>query len=314
MNIKIIIEKLKKMIYNRNMKKFVNDKKVKKNKHKIGLALGGGGARGFADIGVIKAFEEEGIEFDEIAGTSAGSLVGALYAYGLTSDEMLEVAKNIKMKNIKGGLFFFMPSDTVGIQDIIKDAIGDVQFDELKTKFTAVAVDLITGKEVHLTSGNVAKSVAASCAVPGFFKPVEIDKYRLADGGLQNNVPADVLKSNGCKYVFSVDINHTRGSGTSSTKLIDILKASIGIMMKSNSLNGKFFSDIVIEPDLVKFSSTSSEGYLEMIEIGYKEAKKRMPEIKQLLGIEKTSGFWNWLLRRNKTKILKDKEHDSLTL
>ena len=280
---------------------------MNKNKYKLGLALGGGGARGFAHIGVLKAFEEEGIVFDEISGTSAGSIVAALYAYGLTATEMENVAKTIRPKDIKKGLFF-MPSETDGIENIIKGAVGDVHFDELKLPFTAVAVDLITGKEVHLRVGNVAKSVAASCAVPGFFKPVEIDTYRLADGGLQNTIPADVVRKDGCKVVISVDVNHTRGEGTSSTKLLDILSASLGIVMKSNAVNGKIFSDLVIEPDLKKFKSTSMDGYLEMIDIGYKEAKKRMPEIKELLGLVKPVGFWSKLFKKNKQQILDEKE------
>lgn len=282
-------------------------KKMTKNKQKIGLALGGGGARGFAHLGALKAFEEEGIVFDEVAGTSAGSLVGALYAYGLSATEMINIAKTLRTKDIKKGLFF-MPSETDGIQNVIKSSIGDVHFDELKIPFTAVAVDLITGKEVHLKVGNVAKAVGASCAVPGFFKPVEIDNFRLADGGLQNTIPADVVRKSGCKVVISVDVNHTRGEGTSSTKLLDILSASLGIVMKSNAVNGKIFSDIVIEPNLKKFKSTSMDGYLEMIEIGYQETKKQMPQIKQLLGMVKPVGFWSKLFKKNKQQILDEKE------
>ncbi|MBQ0017018.1 MAG: patatin-like phospholipase family protein, partial [Clostridiales bacterium] len=282
--------------------------------NKIGIAFGGGGARGFAHVGAIKAFEEAGIEFDEVAGTSAGSLVGALYAYGLTSDEMIEIAKNVKQKDIKRGGIFFMPSDTDGIQNIIKNSIGDVMFDELKRPFTAVAVDLITAKEVHISNGNVAKAVAGSCAVPGFFKPVEFENYRLADGGLQNTIPADVVRNNGCNIVISVDVNFARGYGTESTKLLDILAASIRIMMKSNAVNGKLFSDLVIEPDLRKFKSTSMEGYMDMIKIGYEETKKHIPEIKQMLGLVKPIGFWSRLFRKNKQKILQEKQIESIEI
>ncbi len=285
--------------------------KKRKNKAKIGLVLGGGGARGFAHIGALKAFEEEGIVFDEIAGTSVGSLVGALYAYGLTADEMIAIAKNLRQKDIKSG-FFFTPSDTDGIQSIIKNNIGDVHFDELKTPFTAVAVDLITGKEIHITSGNVAKAVAGSCAVPGFFKPVEFEDYRLADGGLRNTIPADVVRNNGCKCVISIDVNHARGYGTSSTKLLDQFLASLRIMMVSNAMNGKIFSDIVIEPDLRQFKSTSFNGFMEMIDIGYKEAKKQMPMIKIMLGLEKKPGFWARVFKHNKQKVLKEKNEETL--
>ncbi len=295
------------------MKKIKTQVKKNKFKGKIGIVFGGGGARGFAHIGALKAFEEEGIFFDEVAGTSVGSLVGAMYAYGMSADEMIKIAKTLKQKDIKSG-FFFTPSDTDGIQAIVKDNIGDVHFDELKLPFTAVAVDLITGKEIHITSGNVAKAVAGSCAVPGFFKPVEFEDYRLADGGLRNTIPADVVRNNGCKVVITIDVNHARGDGTSSTKLLDQFLASIRIMMVSNAMNGKLFSDIVLEPDLRKFKSTSFNGFEEMIEIGYKEAKKRMPEIKRLLGLEKRPRFWSKIFKHNKEKALEEKEEETLEI
>lgn len=290
-------------------------RKIRNNprREKIGLVLGGGGARGFAHIGALKAFEEEGIVFDEVAGTSVGSLVGALYAYGLTADEMINIAKNLKQKDIKSGLFF-TPSDTDGIQAIIKDNIGDIHFDELKIPFTAVAVDLITGQEIHITNGNVAKAVAGSCAVPGFFKPVEFENYRFADGGLRNTIPADVVRNNGCKVVISIDVNHARGYGTSSTKLLDQFMATLRIMMVSNAMNGKIFSDVVIEPDLRQFKSTSFDGFEKMIKIGYIEAKKQMPHIKQLLGLERKPGFWSKIFRYNKAKVLEEKEEESIEI
>lgn len=294
------------------MKKF-KLKAKRKNKCKIGLVLGGGGARGFAHIGALKAFEEEGIFFDEVAGTSVGSLVGALYAYGMGADEMIKAAKSLKQKDIKSG-FFFTPSETDGIQAVIKDNIGDVHFDELKIPFTAVAVDLITGKEIHITSGNVAKAVAGSCAVPGFFKPVEFEDYRLADGGLRNTIPADVVRNNGCKIVITIDVNHARGNGTSSTKLLDQFLASLRIMMVSNAMNGKLFSDIVLEPDLRNFKSTSFTGFEEMIEIGYKEAKAKMPQIKQLLGLERKPSFWSKIFKTNKEKMLEEREEESVEI
>lgn len=299
---------------NKNFNVKIKDKYYKKY-GKIGLALGGGGARGFAHLGALKAFEEEGIVFDEVVGTSAGSLVGALYAYGLTADEMIEKAKTMTSKDVKTGMLF-MPSDTEGIQNIIKSMIGDAHFEDLKIPFTAVAVDLITAKEVHITSGSVAKAVAGSCAVPGVFKPVDFGNYRLADGGLKNTVPADVLRKNKCKKVLSVDVNFARGYGTSSTKLIDVLAASIRIMMKSNAVNGKLYSDIVIEPDLRKFKSTSMEGYIEMIDIGYQETKKRMPEIKEALGLVKPISFWSAIFNKNKNKnkkkLIENKNNDDL--
>ena len=128
----------------KEMKKYTKPTK----KIKVGIAFGGGGTRGFAHLGALKAFEEEGIYFDEVAGTSVGSVVGALYAYGLTADEMIEIGKTIKPKSIRGKFLF---SDTTGIQDLVKQSIGDILIEELKLPFTAVAVDIKSGKEVNTT-------------------------------------------------------------------------------------------------------------------------------------------------------------------
>ena len=283
--------------------------KTEKKKYKIGLAFGGGGTKGFAHLGVLKAFEENGIVFDEVAGTSVGSMVASLYAFGLSSDEMLEKAKKVKVHDIRNSKIFFVPSKTDGIERFMKNAIGDAYFEDMKKPLTLVAVDAISGKEVHITRGNVARAVCGSCAVPGIFNPVEFGEYRLLDGGLQNTVPADVLRNNGCKYVVSIDCNSTRGQGTESTKLVDILLTSIRIMMKSNAVKGKMYSDICIELDTSKYKSTSLDGAEEMYNIGYQEGLKAVPKIKQLLNSDdKKDTFWSKLFRKNKKKILKDEK------
>lgn len=282
--------------------------KKKKKKFKVGIAFGGGGTKGFVHLGVLKAFEENGIEFDEVAGTSVGSLVASFYAFGLSSDEMYEKAKKLKVNDIRNSKVFFVPSKTEGIENFVKNTIGDAHFDDMKRPLTVVAVDLITAKEVHITKGSVAKAVAGSCSVPSIFNPVELGEYRLADGGLQNTIPADVLRNNGCKYVISVDCNPTRGQGTKSTKLMDILFASIRIMMKSNAVKGKMYSDICIEVDTSKFKSTSLNGAEEMYQAGYDTALKLMPKIKALLNeTDKKFSFSN-LFRKNKKKILKEQK------
>ncbi len=256
------------------------------NKHKkakIGLALGGGATRGFAHLGAIRAFEEAGIKFDYVAGTSAGSLAGALYSAGLSYEQIYQIAKDIDAKDIKTSKVFFVPSKTTGIQNIIQDAIGNINFSQLKIPFAAVAVDLISGDEVIITRGNVAKAVAGSCAVPGFFAPVDFENMHLSDGGLQNNIPSDVLRLYDCDYVIAIDVNSARGQGTESTKVLDVLAASLRIMMKSNSVKGYINADIVIQPDTKRFKSTKVEGMDEMIEEGYIATKERIPEILRLI-------------------------------
>ncbi len=258
------------------------EKKINKN-IKLGLALGGGGARGFAHLGVLKAFDENGIKFDYIAGTSVGSLVGAFYASGMTGEDIIEISKKINKKDIKNNRIMFMPSSTEGLQKIIKSNLGDIDVKDLKTPFCSEAVDMKSGNEVNIKSGNLAKAVAGSCAVPGVFTYVDFGDFRLQDGGLQNTIPSDVVKSMGADFVVAVDCNPNRGYGTESPKLMDILSATIRILMKSNAVKGKFYADVIIEPDTKRFKSTKLKGAEEMIEEGYKAALEKIEEIKELL-------------------------------
>ena len=266
-------------------------KPIKHKKVKIGLALGGGGARGFAHLGVLKAFEENNISFDYVAGTSAGSLVGALHCAGLTYQQIYNIAKDLKKKDIKPGTFMFVPSKTEGLQKVIISAIGDISFQELKKPFAAVAVDLISADEIIITHGSVAKAVAGSCAVPGVFVPVEFEHMHLADGGLQNTIPADVPRLYDCDYVVAVDVNSTRGEGTDSLKMIDVLPATIRILMKSNAVKGYLNADVVIQPNLKRFKSTKMDGFEEMIEEGYKAAMDKMPEILNIISKKRKERF-----------------------
>ncbi len=249
---------------------------------KVGVAFGGGGARGFSHLGAIKAFEEFGVKFDYVVGTSAGSLVGAFYAGGYTYKQMLEIAKNVRMKDIKTNIVPFVPSRIDGLGEIIKDNLGDINIEDLKIPFSAVAVDLVTTKETVLSKGNLAKAVMGSCAVPAIFHPVEHNGMLLSDGGLQNTIPADIARHYGCDYVVAIDVNKSRTYGTKSTKLKDVVMCSIRILMKSNAVNGYVHSDVVIAPETKRFKATRTDGMDEMIEEGYNATIDVMPQIMAL--------------------------------
>ena len=258
-----------------------------RDKVKIGIAFGGGGARGFSHLGAIKAFEEFGIKFDYVAGTSAGSLVGAFYAAGYSFQEMYDVVKTVRMKDIRKNVLPFTPSKLDGLMEIVKSRLGDINIQDLKKPFSAVAVDLKSTKEVCISKGNLAKAVAGSCAVPGVFQPVEFENMLLADGGLQNTIPADIPRYFGCDYVVSVDVNKSRTYGTESSKFIDVIMCSIRILMKSNAVRGYVNSDIVIAPETKRFKATRADGLDEMIEEGYKATIDAMPQIMQLFKIKR---------------------------
>ena len=254
---------------------------------KLGLALGGGGCRGIGHIGVIKAFDELGIDFDYVAGTSAGSIIGALYAYGMTGKQMEELVMGLKKKDIKGGgIPFVRPLKTEKLENLLNEIFGDLTvFSELKKPLTVVCTDLKTGKEIDFNYGNVAKVVSASCAVPGVFTPVVYEDMHLIDGGVRNNVPVDVVKKMGANVVFAVDVNHLRGSGTLSLSVAGVISQTIGIMMQSKVDKTLEQADLIFKPSLEEFSPLKFEGVSEMIEIGYNTVIKNKEKIFKILSI-----------------------------
>ncbi|HEY8389625.1 MAG TPA: patatin-like phospholipase family protein [Clostridia bacterium] len=253
----------------------------KDKKPLLGLALGGGATRGFAHVGAIKAFEEYNIKFDYVAGTSAGSIVGALYCAGANSQDLINISHALDPKSLRSALSL-PPIDTAKLENILKNYIGDITFDALKIPFIAVAVDLKEATQVYLKSGAVAKAVSASCAVPFFFRPVIIDNMHLVDGGLLNTVPSDVTRVMGAQKVVAIDVNSSRGQGTDSLRILDVIGATIRIMGSVNAMIGKTYADVLITPDLKKFKPTSKDGYEEMIELGYNAAKAAIPQILDL--------------------------------
>ena len=267
---------------------FKKEKKIKKYKKrkrtKIALVLSGGAGRGIGHIGAIKVFEKYGISFDMVIGTSAGSLVGACYASGLTGVEMEKIVLGLKVKDITGKKPFFLPSSTLTLEDTISKIMGGEKvFSELKKPFVAVATNLKTGKEVRITSGSVSRAVASSCAVPAYFKPVIWDEKVLVDGGLVNSVPIDVAKNMGADYVIAVDVNSTRGDGTEKLKLGNIISSTIGIMLKKNAKSFLDFADYCIFPNLKDFKSTNFDNVQLMIDEGERATEENIQEIIEIL-------------------------------
>lgn len=249
-----------------------------KKKGKVGLCLGGGGARGFAHVGVLKAFEEYGVKFDLCVGTSAGALVGALYSAGMTSQEIYAYGEKLDMKDIRSKNLLVTAS-TDGIKNVVENCVGKVNIEQLKIPFCAVATDLVSAREILLTEGELSTAVSASCCVPQFFKPVVLGNMHLVDGGLLNNIPADVCRILNADYVVTVDVNPTRYVGTEELGSIAVIKASFGIMMANSSYKGYLNSDVMIQVDTEKFKSYSKNGFDQMYELGYQAGKNAIKEI-----------------------------------
>lgn len=256
-----------------------------RKKPKVGLCLGGGGARGFAHIGALKAFEESCIEFDLCAGTSAGSLAGAFYCAGLSADEMIAYSHEIDIKDVKTGKLFF-PSDPLAIGELFTRRMGNMHIEDMLRPFYCVAVDIVSGKEIVFDKGSVSEAISASCAVPLVFRPVVIGDMHLVDGGVLNNIPASVCRMFGADYVVTVDVNPTRGGGSKELNMFDVVKATFNIMSAHSSVDGLRMSDVIVAPMLGEFSATKKDGFEKMIELGYNAAKEKLELIKKLFEAE----------------------------
>lgn len=249
---------------------------------KVGLALGGGVARGIAHIGVLQALTEHRIPIHMIAGTSAGSLVGAMYAAGLDPFLMERAAEQlhwrglVRLKLRRDGLL-----DAEGLERFLLGHVGDLDFSDLKLPFGAVACDLISGEEVLLREGRVALAVRASSAFPGIFLPVRVGERVLVDGGIVNNVPSSVCRRMGADYVIAVDLNKPRPEMRPPRNLLHIMLYSLAVVQKPQIEQCLACADAVIQPDLNDFSPLELERVAPMIRAGRTAALQVVEQIKQ---------------------------------
>lgn len=253
----------------------------------LGLALGSGGAKGFAEIGALRAFEENGITFDVVAGTSIGSVVGAFYANGFSSTDILELLKRVDFGEIKNLLMLGM--DTSGLYNVIDKTIGSLSIEELKKPFRAVATEVESGDAYVFETGSVAKALCASAAIPPFFKPVVIDNVRYVDGAYSNSIPADVVKGLGADFIVGIDLS-TRDSNAKPSILTKLFPTYEG-KVKEPWAKGYEFSDVMIHPDLTGYKSISFDKGNEMYDIGYNAALESIEKIKS--GIEQAKKLKN---------------------
>jgi len=253
---------------------------------KVGLALSGGGARGFAHVGVLKALVENDIPIDLIAGTSAGSFVGGAYAAGLSIDEILEVGKQISWFGVAG--FSYSPKgflSNAAMKGFIEKSFPVTKFEDLRIPFTAVACDLETGEEVYLKDkGDLTHAIRASCAIPGVFVPVSDDGRQLVDGGVVSPIPTRAVKKMGADVIIAVDlISATTHWGSPST-LVGTFFQSAMIMLRTTSVHQHYRADVIIEPAISHIRPDEIAKRDELIELGYESVIGRLDEIKKAVG------------------------------
>ncbi len=283
-----------------------NGKVIKGKGVRLGIAFGGGGLRGIGHLGVIKALEELGVEADFVSGTSVGSMVGALYSAGYTADEMIKELKKLRTKDIRDSKLIWKPSNSENIEEVLKKIFEkDLVFSELKIPLTIVAVDVASGRQVNITSGSVAKASSGSCAVPGVFSPVIYNEMHLVDGGLTCTVPADVVREMGANAVLAIEVNRGRGQGTTSLKLLDVLKSSLGIIMQANVEKTLHYADVVLKPELENYSSSKLGDIDAMVKAGYDAVMQNKEQIIKLVTQKprkKVGKLWQ-KLEREKSKM-----------
>jgi len=255
-----------------------------KPKVKIALALGGGAAKGFAHIGVIKILEQNGIRPVIITGTSAGSIIGSLYASGLTPLQLQQKAMNIKESEVTDltiSTSGFIKGEA--LQNFINNSVGNRTIQNLTIPFGAVATNKDSGATAVFRSGNTGQAVRASASVPNVFQPVKIGSSYYVDGGLTQPVPVSAAKAMGATYIIAVDISAKPKKGVSG--IFGTLDQSINIMSQV-ALNSELKkANIVIKPKLENLSSVSFDTRHQAILEGEKAALLALPSIKKALGM-----------------------------
>jgi NTE family protein len=282
---------------------------------KFGLALGGGGARGLAHIGVLKILDSEKIKIDAITGCSMGAIVGGLYAYygnAMQVEEfMFEAMKHPKFlelgidrlnehtnkpdKNYFEQFFDYVDRRVHVLKTLsrlsyfdeevtkeIFDLIPDVEIEDLRIKFSAVAVDLISGEEINFKEGSLRGAVRASSAIPGIFPPVKIEKHFLVDGSTSGSIPSGKVRELGADRVLAVDVTRKLESANQPKNVIEILYRTEDISSFHLSLLRLKETDLIIRPSVKEFKWTDFDQAEKLILAGELAAKENLAEIKRL--------------------------------
>lgn len=255
---------------------------------KVALVLGGGAARGFAHIGVIKALEAQGIVPDLVVGTSAGAVVGSLYAAGLNGFELQKLALEIEENQFSD---WSLPDRGVlkgeALQNFINKAVGNRPLEKLPRSLAVVATDLASGEPVAFRTGNTGMAVRASSAVPGVFQPTQINGRDYVDGGLVSPVPVRTAREMGATFVIAVDISARPRDGRTRSSF-DVLLQTFAIMGQALGRQETAAADVVIRPQTSELTAADFNSRHKAVLEGEKAAAAVMNELK--LKLERRRG------------------------
>ena len=250
---------------------------------KVGLALGSGAARGLANLGVLQVFQEEKIPIDIITGTSAGAIVGCLYAAGSDLYVLGSMVEELDWNDLtswtlqRRGLV-----SSEKLYNMLRVLTRELKFEDLQIPAAVIATDLQRGEEVVLDSGPVADAVRASLSIPGVFVPVEQDGRLLVDGALVNRVPGNVCRKMGAEVVIAVDVGYAP-LRTNIRNLPDVIIQTIDILSRQASLQQNIEADVLIVPDLGNVTLTQLNRSAEVIEKGRQAALQSLDVIRDKL-------------------------------
>jgi NTE family protein len=248
---------------------------------RIALALGGGAAKGFAHIGVIKALESQGIHPDIVVGTSAGSVVGALYASGINGFELQRIALDLKESAFSDWSLpdrGFLRGEA--LQEFVNKAVQNRPLEKLNTPIGVVATDLQSGESVVFQRGDTGMAVRASSTVPGLFQPVHINGREYVDGGLASPLPVRTARRMGADIVIASDIS-AKPALNKILDTVDVLLQTFAIMGNAIANQERLDADVVIKPDISRLRSTDFESrHLAILE-GERAGLAAVPALRQ---------------------------------
>jgi NTE family protein len=250
----------------------------------IGLALGGGFARGIAHVGVLKVLEQEGIPVRLVAGTSVGALIGAAYCSGVTVDELHEMAHNVRFTTFARWTLSrcgFASNDRM--ISFLTRFLKVKTFEELRIPLGVTATDFNTGEGVVFHSGSIIDPVRASCAYPGMFLPVQMRGRYLVDGMLSHPVPTRPLREMGAERVLAVHLKGTWANGGAPRHLFDVIGQSFAIAQDAMSTVWRQAADLVIEPDVAGFAYDDFKRADDLVRVGEAAMKNALPEVRKWL-------------------------------
>jgi len=251
----------------------------------VGLALGGGFARGFAHLGVLQVLEQNHIPISHIAGTSVGSILGAAYASGAPLARIIETCRTLRFRDIaRWRVSRLGLASNQRLENLIERVFDSRQFEDLRIPLAVVATDLTSGEPVVFTQGNLVDAIRASCAFPGLFEPVEIGTRCLADGGLVAPVPTRAARELGAAAVIGVSVGIQDGHHGAPTNIFQVVSRAVNAAQKHQLEVWERHADLVLRPDVQSLAWDDFHRAEEAIEAGAVAARRALPRIEKLLG------------------------------